>query len=79
MINYTVEVCIIDVRLRSLLRDRRRSMGYSQRRLEELTGIPRSRISVYENDKVVMTVDTAVRFALVLKCTLDDLFDYYED
>ena len=54
-------------------------MGYSQRRLEELTGISRSRISVYENDKVEMTVDTAVRFALVLKCTLDDLFDYYED
>lgn len=54
-------------------------MGYSQRRLEELTDIPRSRISVYENDKVSMNVDTAVKFALVLNCTLDDLFDYSED
>jgi transcriptional regulator with XRE-family HTH domain len=66
------------VQLCSLLRSRRHSKGISQRKLEELSGIPRSRISVYENDKVDMTVETAVKFALVMNCSLDDLFDYEE-
>lgn len=67
---------MLDVIVRCLLRDRRIAQGLSQRDLEIISGIPRSRISNYETGKVDMTVETAVKFAIILKCTLDDLFEY---
>lgn len=76
MVKYSTEVADIDVHLRCLLRDRRRAQGISQRQLELLTDIPRSRISGYENGKIAMSVETATKFAIILNCTLDDLFEY---
>lgn len=76
MVNYSSEVCVIDVQLRCKLRDRRQAQGISQRDLSDLSGIARTNISAYENDRVEMTVETAVKFALILHCTLDDLFEY---
>ncbi len=67
---------MIDVKVRCLLRDRRLAQGVSQRDLEIISGIPRSRISKYETGKIAMTVETAVKFALIFNCSLDDLFDY---
>lgn len=67
---------MIDISIRCLLRDRRTAQGISQRDLEIISGIPRSRISKYETGKVEMTVETAVKFALILHCGLDDLFEY---
>lgn len=76
MVKYSTEVCAIDVQLRCKLRDRRKAQGISQRQLELLSDIPRSRISEYENDKVVMSVETTVKFAILLHCTLDELYEY---
>lgn len=67
---------MIDVTVRCLLRDRRRDRRISQRDLENVSGISRSRISKYESGEIAMTVETAVRFAIILNCTLDELFDY---
>lgn len=67
---------MIDVKVRCLLRDRRTGQGISQRDLEITSGIPRSRISKYETGKVAMTVETAAKFAIILNCHLDDLFEY---
>lgn len=67
---------MIDVSIRCLLRDRRLAQGLSQRDLESISGIPRSRISKYESGKVAMTAETAVKFAIILNCRLDDLFEY---
>ncbi|MBO0602744.1 helix-turn-helix transcriptional regulator [Sporosarcina sp. E16_3] len=61
--------------MRCLLRDRRRAQGVSQRDLERISGIARANISAYENNRVVMTIETAAKFALILHCTLDDLFE----
>lgn len=69
-------MCEIELRLRCLLRDQRNSQGISQRQLEVLSNVPRSRISLYENNKVIMSVETAAKFAVILNCSLDDLFDY---
>ncbi|WP_354314112.1 helix-turn-helix domain-containing protein [Sporosarcina psychrophila] len=62
--------------MRCLLRNRRLSQGLSQRQLEVISGVDRSRISAYENNKVVMSIDVAAQFAIILHCSLDDLYDY---
>ena len=66
----------IDVILRCTLRDRRKAQGYSQRQLEAVSGVDRSRISAYENNNVVMSIEVAAHFALILHCSLDDLYEY---
>lgn len=76
MVKYSAEVCAINVKLRCLLRDRRKAQGYSQRQFADISGIARENISAYENDRVVMSVETAAKFALILHCTIDELFEY---
>jgi len=76
MVKYLRRCAVINVKLRCLLRDRRRARGYSQRQFEIIAGIPRSQLSAYENDKIVMSLETAAKIALLLNCALDDLYDY---
>ena len=76
MVNLIRRCEAIDVKLRCILRDRRNAQGVTQRQLSQLSGIDRANISAYENDRVIMTLDTAAKFALALHCTLDDLFEY---
>lgn len=64
-----------DVRVICKLRDRRIEQGLSQRQLEDISGIHRSRISLYERNETEMSISTAARFAVILNCTLNDLFD----
>lgn len=64
------------VQVRCKLRDRRLSCGYSIRQLQDLSGIHRGTISKYENDKDVMSIELAARFALLLGCKIDDLYEY---
>jgi transcriptional regulator with XRE-family HTH domain len=66
---------MIDVTVRCTLRDRRLAQGLSIRQLEAISGVSRGRLSLYENAEKDMTVKTAARLAVVLHCTLDDLFE----
>jgi transcriptional regulator with XRE-family HTH domain len=61
---------------------RRRAVGMSQSNLEQLTGVPKARLSRYENGRVIPSVTTLVRIARHLGVSLDDvtrgLFDDVE-
>ncbi|WP_445661408.1 helix-turn-helix transcriptional regulator [Bacillus sp. FSL K6-3431] len=65
--------------MRCLLRDRRLSQGLSQYDLEVLSGVSKHSISAYENGRTEMNVRTAAKFAIILKCSIDDLFVYKRD
>ncbi|WP_093266650.1 helix-turn-helix transcriptional regulator [Psychrobacillus sp. OK032] len=62
--------------LRCNLRDRRLDRGLTQYELEVLSGVSRHTISAYENGSSKLQVKTAVKFAIALNCTLDELFEY---
>ncbi len=64
-----------EVKVTCKLRDRRRERGISIRELEKKTGIGRGHISLYERGEKDMHVKTAAKFAVILECTLDDLFE----
>ena len=66
----------MDVTVHCNLRRLRKSRGYSQRQLSEIVGIDKGNISRYEAQVEGMRVETAVKFAIVLGCTLDQLFTY---
>ena len=66
----------MDVIVRCTLRDQRIAKGLSLRQLEAMSGINRSMISRYETDEHLMPIDRAALFALLLGCTLDDLYTY---
>lgn len=66
----------MNVCVRCNLRRLRKSKGYSQKQLADLVGINRGNISKYENNEAYMNVLTAARFAVVLGCTFNDLYDY---
>lgn len=61
---------------RCLLRKRLRERDMSQQILVEITGIDKFRISDYANSKVIMNLATAKTIAAVLKCTIDDLYEW---
>ncbi|WP_165786794.1 helix-turn-helix transcriptional regulator [Heyndrickxia camelliae] len=58
------------------LREIRLNHGLSLRDLETKSEISRGHLSNYENNKVQMSINTAVRLAKLLNCTLDEMFDY---
>lgn len=62
--------------VRCNLRRLRKAKGYSLNQIELMTGINRGTLSKYEQDEVNMTIVSAVKLAIVLDCTLDDLFTY---
>ena len=49
------------------LREARISAGYSQSELEEISGIPKARLSRYENGHVAPSIQTLERLATALK------------
>jgi len=66
----------MDVNIQCNLRRLRKAKGYSIGQLADLVGTHKGNISKYEDSKVTMNVVTAVKFAIVLDCTLDQLFTY---
>lgn len=62
-------------RLRSLLRARK----IRQVRFAEMVGMTKQQINNYVNDRAVMTMEIARRFAKVLDCHIDDLYEWVED
>jgi transcriptional regulator with XRE-family HTH domain len=59
-----------------LLADRLRKAGLTQAELAALTGIPKSQISEYVNNKHTMSLVTAYIIAHVLKCDIIDLYEF---
>lgn len=51
----------------------RKERGYSQAELAERIGIIQALVSDYENEKLRLTAEMAVRFARALEVTTDDL------
>jgi putative transcriptional regulator len=58
--------------LRQLLRERR----MTQVELINKTGISKSKISSYVNNKIMMSLDTAKTIAYALDCYIDDLYEW---
>jgi len=56
------------------LRELREARGFSQARLEAIAGVPKARISRYENGHVMPSVPTLDRLAAALGLTLSELF-----
>ena len=61
-----------------MIRDYRKRAGYTQVKLGTLVGMDKSRVSDYENLRYVMRVDTALRFAEVFDCAIEDLYEWVE-
>lgn len=58
----------------------RERAGYSQRKLSVLSGVPQPIISDIENGKTKSpTVDTAIKLAKALGCTVEDLVSEHND
>lgn len=62
--------------VRCLLNDLRTARGLTQYDLERMTGISAKTISAYENGRQSMNINNAIKLAVALNCTLDDLFEY---
>ncbi|MDH5159872.1 helix-turn-helix domain-containing protein [Heyndrickxia oleronia] len=66
---------MINVTVRCTLRDRRKAQGLSIRQLEAISGITRGNLSQFENNRKLPAIETAAKLAVILNCTLDDLFE----
>jgi DNA-binding XRE family transcriptional regulator len=61
------------------LRSRREQLGLTQGELARVVGVPQSRLSEYECGKNQgMTLHTACKFAVALRCSIDYLAGLYE-
>ncbi len=61
---------------RCLLRDRRLQAGYTQKQLARYAGVSYSRISEYENGAKNMSTLTLKKFAYILDCSMDDIYEF---
>lgn len=55
------------------LRNARRAAGFSQNDLEERSGVPKARLSRYENGHVVPTLETLDRIARAFDVSVSEL------
>ena len=61
------------------IRSRREQLGLTQAELARVVGVPQSRLSEYECGKNQgMTLHTACKFAVALRCSIDYLAGLYE-
>jgi len=61
------------------IRSRREQLGLTQADLSRLIGVPQSRLSEYESGKNQgMTIRTARKLAVALRCSIDYLAGLYE-
>lgn len=51
-------------------------IGKTQNWLADISGISKQRISAYVNLRVIMTIPVAKQVAFVLKCHIDDLYEF---
>lgn len=57
------------------LKELREARGMTQEALSKASGVHRVAIAKHETMDIGMTVDTAVRLANALNCTIDDLIN----
>jgi transcriptional regulator with XRE-family HTH domain len=62
-------------RLRSILHARK----LRQTRFAEMVGMSKQQINDYVNDRVIMSLETAMRFSKALDCRIEDLYEWIED
>ncbi|OME69658.1 helix-turn-helix domain-containing protein [Paenibacillus peoriae] len=63
---------------RCLLKQRLREIRKDQQWLSEITGIAKSQISEYANNKRLMSLTTAMNIAEAIGCQIDDLYERIE-
>ncbi|TQR29424.1 helix-turn-helix transcriptional regulator [Brevibacillus brevis] len=69
-----MDVKIGRCRLRSLLRARK----ITQIRFAEIVGMSKQQINDYVKNRVIMSIETAMRFAIILECRIEDLYEWVE-
>lgn len=77
MLKYSLggEIALLEVG-RCLISDRLRERHMTQQELADLSGISKSQISDYISKRVIMSLKNAKRIAIVLKCHIDDLYEW---
>ncbi|WP_025682766.1 helix-turn-helix domain-containing protein [Paenibacillus maysiensis] len=63
---------------RCLLKQRLREIRKDQQWLSEVTGIAKSQISEYANNRRLMSLTTAMNIAAAIRCHIDDLYERIE-
>ncbi|WP_082423063.1 helix-turn-helix domain-containing protein [Paenibacillus dakarensis] len=61
---------------RCLLKQLLHKIGKDQQWLCDVTGISKSQISMYVNNRRIMTLPTAMTIAAAIGCTIDDLYEW---
>lgn len=61
---------------RCLLQRRLREIGKKQQWLSEVTGMTRSQISDYANNRKLMSLLSAKTIAAAIGCHIDDLYEF---
>lgn len=56
--------------------DRLRSLDMTQQELADLTGLSRTRINDYVNNRRTMSLKSAAIVAYALRCSIDDLYEF---
>jgi transcriptional regulator with XRE-family HTH domain len=64
---------------RCLITERLNDLRENQQWLSEKSGISKSQISDYANNRRTMSLGTAKTIANVLKCHIDDLYKFIQD
>lgn len=59
-----------------MLGDLLKKADMTQVRLSELTGILKSQINEYVNEKHVMSIESAKIISHVMKCNIEDLYEW---
>lgn len=58
----------------NIIKELREQKNFTQKMVEELTGIDRTTISAYEKGKRVPSIDNACKLADLYRVSLDELF-----
>ncbi|MBM7592223.1 helix-turn-helix transcriptional regulator [Brevibacillus fulvus] len=62
-------------RLRQILRSR----GIRQQQIADKLGMSKQQVNDYVNNRIVMSLETARRFAIALSCSIEDLYEWSSD
>lgn len=60
--------------MKNFIADKRRNLGLSQRSLADMLGIQYQSLQKWEKGSVIPSVDYALRLALILHTTVEELF-----
>ena len=61
---------------RCLLKQLLHKIGKDQQWLSDVTGISKTQISMYANNKRIMTLATAITISMAIGCSINDLYEW---